>query len=160
MTIIKLFTSVKHQKYWFPTEVWNTFKKYKKIFWVFTIFWISGFFRDFLKSPVFLANPRDSGFFSVSGFLSPGFGIFRSLGICIPGIRIFLVSGFLSPRFGIILYFGIFIPEIYAKSPGLGFFSGFCTIGISSGFFFGGWDIPTRSQFWVRPWSVMIIWIL
>ena len=150
-----MFTSVKHQKYWFSMEVWNTFKKYKKIFWVFTIFWISGFFRDFLKSPVFLANPRDSGFFSVSGFLSPGFGIFRSLGICIPGIRIFLVSGFLSPRFGIFLYFGIFIPEIYAKSPGLGFFRDFVPSEYPGdlfipgiGIFFGGWDIPTKSHLW------------
>ena len=77
--------------------------------------------------------------------LSPGFGIFVSLGIFIPGIRdffqsrdfyprdsgfflvsgflspgfgIFSVSGFLSPGFGIFLNFGIFIPGIFAKSPG------------------------------------------
>ena len=89
--------------FWYPkfglkflkcsTEIWNTFKKV--FFGVFTIFWLSGFFRDFLKIPgifgkspgfgIFFQSrdfyprdfhPRDSGFFLVSGFSSPGFGIF------------------------------------------------------------------------------------
>ena len=69
----------------------NTFKKYKKNFWLFTVFWPSEFFRDFLKSPEFLANPLDSGFFFLSleifipGILVPGIRDFRK----IPGIRDF-----------------------------------------------------------------------
>ena len=47
----------------FWTEIWNTFKKYMKKFWVLTIFWLSGFFRDFWEIP----GIRD--FFVVSGFL-------------------------------------------------------------------------------------------
>ena len=88
-----------HQKYRFSTEVWNTFKKYKKKFWVFTIFWLSGFFRDFLKIP---------GIFGQS----PGFGIFFSLGIFIPGIRDFSQSRDLYPRDSDFFSLGIFIPTI------------------------------------------------
>ena len=111
-------------------------------------------FDDFLTIgffPGFPENPRD----------------FRK----IPGIRdFFLVSGFLSPGFfipgiGIFLNFGIFIPGIFAKSPGFmqnprdfypgdsGFFRDFLPSGYpgdflspGSGFFFVGWDIPTKSH--------------
>ena len=55
---------------------------------------------------------------------------------------LFLVSGFLSPGFGIFYNFWIFIPGIFAKSPGTGIFSGFFSFGI----FFVVWDIPTKSQ--------------
>ena len=42
--------------------------------------------RDFYPRD---SNPCDSGFSWVSGFVCPGFGIFLSLGILIPGIRDF-----------------------------------------------------------------------
>ena len=70
-------------------------------------------------------------FFGIFG-RSPGFRIFGKS----PGFRIFLVSGFF-------LISGFLSP-------------GFFTFGISRGFllspgsvfFFVGWDIPTKSQFW------------
>ena len=60
-----------------------------------------GFFRD--RDFLFWArskNPRDSRFFLVLGFLSPGIGIFIP-GILFPGIRDFYTrdSGFLSSGF-------------------------------------------------------------
>ena len=93
-------------------------KKYNEKFWVFTIFWLSEFFRDFCK-----------------------FGIFFCLDFKSPGFEIFLFSGFLSPEFG------IFYPQDIQGnflSPDLEFFysrdfyprySGFFTLGISRAFF-------------------------
>ena len=88
-------------------------------------------FRTIGINTGFFENPRGSGFFSVSGFLSPGFGIF--------------------------LNFEISIPRIFAKSPGfkrnlqdLGFF----TFGASREFFiprigiFCGINISTRIDSW------------
>ena len=58
----------------FSSLVWNTCRQ----FWVFTVFWSSGFFRDFLKIPrirdFFESRdfyPRDSGFFLNFGIFYP-----------------------------------------------------------------------------------------
>ena len=119
-------------------------------------------FHDFLNIGIF------SGFSEIPGIFgqSPGFGIFFSLGIFIPGIRDFSQSRDLYPRDSDFFSLGIFIPTIrdfslfrdfyprdLCEIPGTRVFSGFCTIGISRGFFipgigifFGGWDIPTKSH--------------
>ena len=77
-------------------------------------------YRDFFgiswKSPGFLANPRDSEFFSLGIFI---------LGIFIPGIRDFF-------SLGIFLNFGICIPDFFREIPGI--------------FFFVGWVIPAKSH--------------
>ena len=145
----------------------NTFTKHKKKFLLFTIFCLSGFFRDFLEIP------------GISG-KSPGFGNFFYSRDFYPrdfhprDSGFFLVSGFLSPGFGIFLNFGIFIPGIFAKSPGFmqnprdfyprdsGFFRDFWPSGYpgdflspGSGFFFVGWDIPTKSHLWCKGFKIL-----
>ena len=124
------------------------FKKCKKKFWVFTNFWLSGFFHKFLTIGIFSGFSENSGvgiFFESRDFLSPGSGFFL--------FRDKNPRDFCE------------IPGIYAKSPGFlspgfGIFSGFFTFGVSRGFFipgigifFVGWDIPTISQLCFRSYK-------
>ena len=88
------------------------------------------------------------GFFWIFG-KSPGFGIFLVSGFVSPGIGIFL-------NFGIFLDFEIFILGIFAKSPGFGIFSRFLSSRYPGDFlysgsgFFVGWDIKTKSHLCLR----------
>ena len=99
-----------------------------------------GFFRD-SRFLIFIIRKKFFGFFRFSdhreffgiSWKSPGFGIFFSLGIIIPGI--FYPRDFYPGDSGL---FRDFLPSGYPgdkESPG-------------SGYFFVGWDIPTKSHLW------------
>ena len=82
---------------------------------------------------------KNPGFLAIGIFKSPGFGIFLSLGIFIPGHRDFSKFWDFYPR------------DFYTRDSG--YFRDFFTFGISRGFFipgigifFVGWDFPTKSQ--------------
>ena len=123
-SIERIFFLIIERTFWYQ-EFGLPLKKYKKKLWVFTIFWQSGFCRDFLKIPVI----RD--FFSLGIFI-PGIRDFFSIGIFIPGIRDFSKFRDFYPRdlrriLGFRNFLSGFLPSGY---PGDFLFSG-------SGFFRG-----------------------
>ena len=83
-------------KFWM--QIWKAFKE----FWVFTIFWPSGFFGIFWKSPGFLADPRDSEFLESRDFYPLDFRPIPGIFAKSPGIGIFseYPMNFLSPGSG------------------------------------------------------------